>query len=548
MPTPNKDDESTISHKTEIFISYAHLDSSELAHRLANELPQSEFNVWLDEKIKGGDVWTEEIMIAIDNCDVALIFISKGSFVSEICNKELIRCRRKNKNLIPIRVQKNADHHLHLEGIQYIDFTNAYGDGFNHLLTELRNVRPTEEIEFTPPELPKSVEPNLPIPSPIQPEKESPNNSFFTSSKPSNGNKQSNNHSDSILSTSKDGLLSPYHYANLITRTPNFQTNEKRDNLSSIISENLANTESAFIRLQGLAGIGKSRFVLETILNNNLQDTTVYALKPSDIPDDWFSNAEKEQLTSNILVIDNCTIFDASRFKQLQKAYDTTLNILTIEEIEPSNQRLHNKSDVYVLEPLEPTSIEAIITPILKSPNIGLSWQISHLLQGNVKVSIAIGEIIHQNPHIEGISQLCRHPEIYKALQDLVPTTVDPQDLRALCLMKQIGLYGEVVEQGRLIAEITGTTLGRLQIAASQLASMGLAQQHGQFYKVYPPLLAIAYGVEAWRAWGDSVTNLILSDESNPALIGMYRPLLERLGELGDQETAEPIVRKFFYA
>ena len=115
----------SIPEHPRIFISYAHRDGSGLAERLQGDLQARGFDAWLDKhRLLGGDVWSKEIEIAVDRCQVALALLSTGSYESAICRAEQQRSLRKGKLVIPVKAQRDCDVPLFLEILQYIDFSN----------------------------------------------------------------------------------------------------------------------------------------------------------------------------------------------------------------------------------------------------------------------------------------------------------------------------------------------------------------------------------------------------------------------------------------
>src|ERR1022692_2294701 len=126
---------------TRLFISYAHRDGGGLAARLQRDLQAQGFDVWLDKhRLLGGDVWTKEIELAIDRCDVALALLSTGSYESDICRAEQQRSLAKRKPVIPVRVQRDCDVPLPLQTRQHIDFSrdSNYPASLHQLLTSIR--------------------------------------------------------------------------------------------------------------------------------------------------------------------------------------------------------------------------------------------------------------------------------------------------------------------------------------------------------------------------------------------------------------------------
>ena len=123
-----------------IFISYARRDGRDLAHRLRNDLQKKKHTVWLDtSEIAAGAQWTREIEDGIDNCDVLLALLSDGSYASTICRAEQLRALRKEKRLIPLLVNSQADRPIHIEGVNYRDFSARarYRTALKQLLDDL---------------------------------------------------------------------------------------------------------------------------------------------------------------------------------------------------------------------------------------------------------------------------------------------------------------------------------------------------------------------------------------------------------------------------
>ena len=129
-----------VATTTKVFLSYARIDGSEMAVRLYADLRKHGLEVWLDTRdVRGGATWTIEIEKELDKCDVALALLTRGSDVSEICRAEQIRALRHGKCVIPLRVQKDAEIPLHLEGKNYRDFSasDAYQERFDELLLDI---------------------------------------------------------------------------------------------------------------------------------------------------------------------------------------------------------------------------------------------------------------------------------------------------------------------------------------------------------------------------------------------------------------------------
>lgn len=125
---------------TNIFISYGRADSRDLAIRLRDDLLAVGYSVWLDlNEIAGGADWGQNIEDAIEHCHLMLALLSPASYNSQWCRAEQLRATRKGKRIIPMLVIEGAEVPLHLEHMNYLDFSdsNRYDEMFRDLLSDI---------------------------------------------------------------------------------------------------------------------------------------------------------------------------------------------------------------------------------------------------------------------------------------------------------------------------------------------------------------------------------------------------------------------------
>ncbi|MEL7432913.1 MAG: DarT ssDNA thymidine ADP-ribosyltransferase family protein [Chloroflexota bacterium] len=128
------------THATNIFISYGRKDSRELAMRLRDDLMGVGYSVWLDlNEIPGGADWSQQIEDAIEHSHIMISLLSPASFHSQWCRAEQLRAMRKGKRVVPLMVIEGAEVPLHLEHLNYLDFTDRtrYDEMFRDLLSDI---------------------------------------------------------------------------------------------------------------------------------------------------------------------------------------------------------------------------------------------------------------------------------------------------------------------------------------------------------------------------------------------------------------------------
>lgn len=102
-----------------LFISYSHKDT-EYAHKLAENLTEAGFSVWIDERLDYGSQWPHEIQKQLDTCDAFLLVMTPRAFASDWVQSELQRAKRKLKPIFPLLLEGDEPW-LSVESTQYYD-------------------------------------------------------------------------------------------------------------------------------------------------------------------------------------------------------------------------------------------------------------------------------------------------------------------------------------------------------------------------------------------------------------------------------------------
>ena len=110
---------------SDVFISYSRADRF-FAELLSLKLEANKIAVWRDkDQIRGGDDWREEIDVALENCKLILIVLSKSSANSGYVTYEWARAFGHGKASLQILIEE-CERHPRLQGPQYEDFTEKH--------------------------------------------------------------------------------------------------------------------------------------------------------------------------------------------------------------------------------------------------------------------------------------------------------------------------------------------------------------------------------------------------------------------------------------
>ncbi len=108
----------------QLFISYSRDDKNyvyELAQLLKDD---AEYDVWLDRRLVGADLWWDTILNEIEQCDAFLMVMTPRSIASIFCKVELQYALAYQKPIIPLML-KNVEVPPALGTIQYINIESV---------------------------------------------------------------------------------------------------------------------------------------------------------------------------------------------------------------------------------------------------------------------------------------------------------------------------------------------------------------------------------------------------------------------------------------
>lgn len=112
-----------------IFISYKRSDRKRVG-KLVSLLHEHYGNtaVWWDQHFVGGDLWWNEILKQIADCDVFIYLMTSDSLLSPYCQAELEEARRLHKRILPVKFKRGTNVPQMPAVLHYVDLDG----GINH--------------------------------------------------------------------------------------------------------------------------------------------------------------------------------------------------------------------------------------------------------------------------------------------------------------------------------------------------------------------------------------------------------------------------------
>jgi hypothetical protein len=124
-----------------VFVSYSSRDK-DAVKSLTQDLQDADEQVWLDQRLAGGDAWWRAILEQIRGCDVFIFALSQNSIQSKPCQAELHYAQTLGLPILPVQVGPVDSMQLNpLATVQAIDYRNPTPNTGMRLIAALHRER-----------------------------------------------------------------------------------------------------------------------------------------------------------------------------------------------------------------------------------------------------------------------------------------------------------------------------------------------------------------------------------------------------------------------
>jgi hypothetical protein len=322
-------------------------------------------------------------------------------------------------------------------------------------------------------------------------------------------------------------LSTPFRFDE--TRAATIQ--EMRDFLDSKRQESV-------LRLEGPAGVGKTRLALEAVLDSKYAGRTVYALNAdSQKVQDFLSAAYADPDTFALVVVDECDTTRQSVLAQYTENSNGRLKLICVG----ISEILYDApppvlTPVYQLKPLADQDIEAILQESFAgAPNEFIAVSV-RLANGYVKLAMFIMQVLARygaQPPVK----LVEVQDIRVFLQKFVDSETR-KSLQVLSLLARIGWEEDLQTEAQTVAKFVRLPFAKLQAATKKLRDLGVVVPRGRYLYVSPDLLAVKAAADLWDERGPQLIELIHKLQNREP----RRQLLRRLAMMGEHKEVRRAV------
>lgn len=301
------------------------------------------------------------------------------------------------------------------------------------------------------------------------------------------------------------------------------------------------------VRLVGLSGVGKTRFVQAlfdpAVGAGNLDPSLAIYADMADTPDPQpiaLTSNLVARRTRSILVIDNCPQELHRRLSELVRTTGSTISVITIEydirEDEPEG------TEVFALEPSSPDLVQKLVSRRFASLSDVDAQTIAEFSGGNARIALALAATVGKNESLAGLTDDGLFRRLFQQRHE--------HDSELLLVAQACAVVfsfdGETVagdesEIARL-GGLVGKTAAEIFAGIAELRRRDLVQQRGIWRAVLPHAIANRLAALALQniPWPTVEAQLV-----NGASERLLRSFSRRLGYLHSSKEAVAIVERW---
>lgn len=298
-------------------------------------------------------------------------------------------------------------------------------------------------------------------------------------------------------------------------------------------------TESV-LRLEGPAGVGKTRLALESVLDERIASRTLYALtadagQVEAVVQSFYRDSE----ITAVLVLDECERSTQDALAQYAHNSNGRLKFICVGIAEVLYASPPPAiTPFYQIKPMLNEDVKSVLTssyPTAAPEFIEVSVR---LASGYIKLAVFITDILVRNG-IQPTLVIARSPDILSFLKAFVPQET-LQSLRVLSVLARIGWEEELQREAKAVAKFVGLKFERLKSEVKKLKDLGVVVPRGRYLYVSPDLLAINAAADLWDSEGSELMKLVEKfPDQEPR-----RQLMRRLAMLGENQEVKKAVQK----
>ena len=340
-------------------------------------------------------------------------------------------------------------------------------------------------------------------------------------------------------------LLTIGKWSELVAQKAKYTTNSELESLTKLLQEQI-NTAKSVVRVSGLSGIGKSRFVFEALTPVSAAVLYYDAASQADNNISEKISELTAEGESFIFVIDNVPPELHERLSKIIVRNSSTSSLVTIVSEAEDNVVGAPTVHIQINSRLGKQVAFAILQERFGSQDYFTLQQAIEAVGGLPSLAVSLTQQPELDVH--ALTQVTSTNWVNAVLGQQAKNGNNRSVLRALAVFGIVGYEDELAQQAKLLAEddlitpLNGISekqrWSRFQQIVRTYFSKGIISQRGRYITIQPQHLAFQLAREWWEEQGIEVTTVLELVQGTPLAVGMF----EQLRQLSRLPLAQELV------
>jgi hypothetical protein len=293
------------------------------------------------------------------------------------------------------------------------------------------------------------------------------------------------------------------------------------------------------LRIEGPAGVGKTRVVLEAVREHGIAEISIYAGNSDD-------NHVQELLTFLVgnersyatIVADECSTDRQNVLHSFVESCGGRVKLICVGTPDLLSPPLASSASLIRLEGLADEQIQEILNHIKQPVPKEIIDAAVRVAKGFVKLAIFVAKQLVEQRDLD-LHELSRIGDVGTFLRRFVRAEVRGV-LEAFSLLARLGWRDELSIEAESVAAYLKIEMKQMKLQASYLRPQGVLMDQGRYCYVSPDLLAVFAAAQLWEREGPELIKIL---ESLPSRKACFE-LLRRIAMMGEHPDVKQAVER----
>ncbi|HEY2548272.1 MAG TPA: ATP-binding protein [Candidatus Acidoferrum sp.] len=282
------------------------------------------------------------------------------------------------------------------------------------------------------------------------------------------------------------------------------------------------------LRVEGPAGVGKTRVTLEAVKEAGIAERTIY-VPNSDDPHltQLLGSIVGNRKAHAVIVADECSIDAQNILRSYADASGGRAKLVCVGTPDLLSPRLSASHDLVHLAALPDEQIRAVLGQIPQLVPHEIIDTAVRVAKGFVKLAVFVVQQLLEQKDLD-LLHLSQIGDVGDFLRRFIKPEIR-EVLQTFSLLARVGWKENLLPEATAVAAYLGIPISKIRSGVSVLRNQGVLMEQGRYLYVTPDLLAIFAASQLWEEQGSDLINIIAKLPGREPCI----QLLRRLAAMG---------------